>query len=199
MRPHSRHEQEVVGYYTPDVAEHLALGGSHDVHHVVGVAPLPAHAQHLLKQTLAAGVGRELEVVAAFVACECKQHHPFAVVSEKRAHAVLAHVGCYGKSVDVVFSEERTCIHGRGVADVAAFGVGDDEVVRAVGLEVVYGFLESDHPLYSESLVEGQVGFVCHAIGCRGVDDGLVESEYRIFVVQQMLRYFFQIGVESHA
>ena len=157
---YARHEEEVVGNELAHVCEHLALCGSHNIHHVVLVAPFLRLCEHLLKQACALFVGCELEVVAALVACEGEQHHPLVLVAQEGRHAVLAHVGCHGKRVDVILLEEGACIHGACVAYVAALGIGYDEVVGIVLLKIGHGLLEGHDALHAEGLVEGQVGLV---------------------------------------
>ena len=118
---------------------------------------------------------------------------------EERGYAVFAHVGCHGDGIDVVFVEECACVHVGSIPDVSAFGVGDDEVVGILFLDVAYGLFVSSYSVNTERLVECEVGLVCHAVGCRCVDDGFVELEQRVVHVEQMDGYALGIGVESHA
>ena len=53
--------------------------------------------------------------------------------------------------------------------------------------------------LESVALVEGEVGLVGHAVVGRGVDDGLVEGEDGIFLVQEMSGNLLGVGVEAYA
>ena len=49
------------------------------------------------------------------------------------------------------------------------------------------------------ALVEGEVGFIRNGVFGRGVDDGSVESEDRVVVIQQMRRNLLQIRVKPDA
>ncbi len=122
-------------------------------------------------------------VVATLVGSECQENHPFAWILEEWCHAVLAHVGSNGEGIEVDFLEEGAGIHRAGVADVATFGIRDDEVLGIVLVEVRDGLLERNPALHAHALVESEVGLVCHAIGCCGVDDGLVEGEDGVFLM----------------
>ena len=135
-------------------------------------------------------VFRQLEVVRAFVAGQCKQNYPFALIGEERRNAVFAHIGGNGYGIYIQLFEERACIHGRGVSDVSAFGVGDDELVGIVLLDVVHGLLESDPAFHAHAFVKSKVGLVGDAEVGRCVDDSFVESEDRIFLLSADVRGF---------
>ena len=188
----------MVGGELADIGEHGSLCGTHHIHHVLVVAPFLAPAQHLFKEAFALGVGGELEIVAALVAGECQQHYPLVLIAQEGGHAVFAHIGSDGECVNIVFFKEGAGIHGRCIADVASFGIGNDEMVGIVLLEIVDGLLEGHHALDAEGLIEGEVGFVRHAVGGGGVDDGFVESEDGILLVQQVLWNLLGVGVETH-
>ena len=189
----------MVGHYLAYFLEGLSLCGAHHVHHLVVAGPLLALAQNLLEEFLAVGALCQLEVVAALVAGKRKEDDPLAVVAQEGGYAVLAHVGRYGNGVEIVFLEERPCVHGRSVADVATLGISDDELVGVVLLDVLYRLLESHETFHAESLVEGKVGLVCHAVCGGGIYDGLVEREDGVFLVQEVGRYFLQVGVKAYA
>ena len=142
MCAHTGHQKEMVGGYTADVLECLALGGAYDIHHLVGVCPFLALVQHLLKELLTVGVLGKLEVVASLVAGKCKQDDPFAFIAQEGSNTVLAHIGGNGYGVHVDFFKERAGIHGTGVADVAALGVGDNHLLGVVLVEILDGLLE---------------------------------------------------------
>ena len=188
----------MVGSHLADVLKHLALCGTYHVHHVVGISPFLTLPQHFLKQAFTVLVGGELEVVATLVGGECQENHPFVWVLEERCHAVLAHVGSNGEGIEVDFLEEGAGIHRAGVADVATFGIRDDEVLGIVLVEVRDGLLKRNPALHAHALVESKVGLVCHAIGCCGVDNRLVEGEDGVFLLQQVLRNLLDVGVETY-
>ena len=125
--------------------------------------------------------------MTAFVRRQGQQDNPLALVAEEGRDAVFTHIGGDGQRVNVVFFEEGTGIHGAGVANVATFGVGNDEVLRVVLLEIFDGLLEGHESLDAEGLVESEVGLVRHAIGCGGVDDSLVKRKDGVFFLQQVL------------
>ena len=68
-------------------------------------------------------------------------------------------------------------------------------MVRA---KIVDGFLIGLPSFHTKALVEGQIGFVGHAIGGGGVDDGFVEVENGVFGVEKVGGDFLQIGVEAN-
>ena len=96
---------------TTDILEHLATCGSYDKHHVLRRTPFLTFAHHFLEEPFAVFILRELEIEASLVARECKHDDPLALVLEERRHRVLAHVGSYGESVDIVFFKEGTRVH----------------------------------------------------------------------------------------
>ena len=210
MCANTGHEQKSIRSNLSDVLEQLASRGTDDVHHVLVVTPLLALANDFLKEALAILIFRELEVERAFVAGQGKQDDPMILFNSlslgegwgeanERRHAVLAHIGSDGQRIDVVLAEERAGIHLAGVADVAALGVGYDELVRIVLLQVLDCLLESHQSLHTGCLVEGQVRFVSDAIGRSGIDDGLVESEYRVSLREQVLGNLLEVGVKADA
>ena len=134
-----------------------------------------------------------------FVAGQCKQDNPFILVGEERGNTVFTHVGSYGYRVYVQFFKECTCVHGRGIADVAALGIGYDELVRVVLLDVVYGLFKGNPAFYSHALIEGEIRFVGDTqVGCC-IDNCFVEGEDRVFFFQQVFRDFLNIRVQTYA
>ena len=81
-------------------------------------------------------------------------------------------------------TEETAGIHLRSVADIAAFGIGDDEMVGIMLAKVGYRLLEGIQTGIAQLLVKGQVGLVCHTVGSGGVDDSAVERIDGIFFCQ---------------
>ena len=136
--------------------------------------------------------------MAAFVRGECQEDDPLAFVLEERSHAVLAHVGSHREGIEVDFFEEGAGIHRAGVADVAALGIGDDEVLWVVLVEVLDGLLKRNPSLHAHALIESEVGLVCHTIGCGGINNCLVEGKDGVFLLQQMLWNLLDVGVETH-
>ena len=65
--------------------------------------------------------------------------------------------------------------------------------------EVANGLLEGQPAACAGALVEGEVGFIRNGLFGRGVDDGLVESEDGVVVIQQMRRNLLQIRVKPDA
>lgn len=192
-------QQEVFGGDAAHVGEEFALRGTHDKHQLVVGGPGLGDAQHLLKEAFALCVGSELEVLRPLVRGQSQHDDPVSLVVEERFHAIFSHVGSHRYGVDVEMLEEAACIHLRGIAYVAAFGVGDDELVGIVFLDVTDGFLKGFPPFEAEALIEGEVGFVGHTQVGRGVDDGFVEGEDGVFFLQEMLRYLLDVGIETYA
>ena len=200
LSTHARHQQEMIGHDATDVLEQTALCGADDVHHVVGHTPLLALLQDFFEEAVALCVLRELEVMAPLVRRQGQQYDPVTFVLQERTDAVLAHVGCHGEGIDLCIAlEERAGIHGAGVSDVATLSVGNDEVVGILLVEIVDGALVGLPSFDAVSLVEGQVGLVSHTVGCRGVDDGSVETEQRVVLAEQVLRNLADVGVETDA
>ena len=71
-------------------------------------------------------------------------------------------------------------------------------MVGVLSLNILDGLLKGDYALDAKGFIESQIGLIGHAVGGRGIDDGLVEGEYRVFLRQQMLRYLFEVGVQTH-
>ena len=187
------------GHNLADVLEGAALGGAYHVHHLFVTCPFLGFAEHLLEEAFALRVFCQLKVVRAFVAGQCKQDYPFALVGEERGNTVLAHIGGNGYGVYIQFFEERAGIHGRGVSDVTAFGVGNDELVGIVLLDVVHGLLESYPAFHAHAFVKSKVGLVGNAeVGCC-IDDSFIESEDRVFFFQQMFGDFLDVGIKTYA
>ena len=197
LRAHAGHEEEVIGDNATNVGKEAALRGTDHVHHAIGVGPLAAGAQHVLIEGTTFGIGDELEIMAALVGGERQEDDPTIGVIEEGGDGVFAHVGGDGERVDARLAEESAGIHGRSVADVAALGIGDDELIGMVRANVVDGFLIGLPTFHAEALVESKVGLVGHTVGGGGVDDGFVESKNGIFVLEQVSGDFLQVGVET--
>ena len=131
----------MIGGYLADVLEHPTLGGTDDVHHVFWSAPLLRNFQHLLKEPFAVGIFCHLEIHRTFVAGQCQQNDPLAVIAEEGGDGVFAHIGRDGQGIDIVLLEEGFGVHLRRVADITALGIGDDEVVGVFLLQIVDGGL----------------------------------------------------------
>ena len=95
--------------------------------------------------------------------------------------------------------EEAAGIHCGGVADVAAFCVGDDELVGIILFQILYCLFQSGPAFDAEAFIECEVWLVCHAVRSSGVDYCFVELENRIGVVFQMLRDFLDVSVKAYA
>lgn len=195
----TRHEQEVVGRDAADVGKEAALRGAYDVHHTVCSGPLLRCAQYFLEQPLTCFVLGQLEVVRTFVAGQRQEYDPFPVVAEERGHAVLSHVGSHCQCVEIHLFEERAGIHGRRVADVAAFGVGNDELLGIVLFQVADRLFKGGPAFQSSALVKGEVRLVGDAVGGRGVDDSLVEGKDGVVLAEQVGGYFLYVRVEADA
>ena len=78
-------------------------------------------------------------------------------------------------------------------------GIGDDEVVGVVGLEVGDGLFVCLVALEAVALVEGEVGLVGHAVVGRSVNDGLIEGEDGILLCQEVSGDLLGVGVEAYA
>ena len=136
--------------------------------------------------------------MAAFVRGECQEDDPLTLILEERSHAVLAHIRSHSEGIEVDFFEEGAGIHCAGVADVAALGICDDEVLWVVLVEVLDGLLKRNPSLHAHALIESEVGFVSHTIGCGGINNCLVEGKDGVFLLQQMLWNLLDVGVETH-
>ena len=189
-------EQEVVGSKTAHVFKQTTAGGTDDIHHPVVTAPGGGDAEHFLKEALALGVFRHLKIQGAFVARGGEEDDPLAGIVQERGDAVLAHVGSHGEGVHIEFFKERAGIHGGGVADVAALGVGNDEMVGMIGANVFHSADEGLPTFQTAAFIEGEVGLETHAIGRGGVNDGAVKLKDGIFGICQMGGKFALIGVK---
>ena len=66
-------------------------------------------------------------------------------------------------------------------------------------LEVSDGFFERYHAFHTIGLVESEVRFVGHTVGCSGVDNSLIKLEDGIVEVEDALGHLLGVGVQSHA
>ena len=137
--------------------------------------------------------------MGAFVACQCQEDYPLAFVSQERSNTVLTHVRGYGYRVDVQFVEECAGIHGRGISNVTTFGIGNDELVGIVFLDIFHSLFKSDPAFHAHALIESEVRFVGNAKVSRCVDDGFIEGEDRIFFFQQVFRDFLDVCIQTYA
>ena len=193
-----------------DVLKHLSLCGTNYVHHVLVVAPFLTLLQYLLKQALAILVLHQLEVVTALIAGKSQQHHPFAVVAQEWCNAVLAHVRSNGQRIYIVLLKESLGVHLRCVTDIAALGIGYNQVLGIVLLQIFDNALESSHTLNAVSLVEGQVGLVGHTVGSSSINNAGAKlkqhAEGHLFLLVLFLHnllqafgHLVQVCVQSHA
>ena len=171
-------EKERIGCDATNVLKHLALGSAHDKHDLIFGAPGLDGAKHLFEEACRSAIdGRKLEVMRALVGGQGKANHPLALIAEKRFQGVLSHVGSHGDGIDVEMLKERTGIKRRGVANVAALGIGDDELIGILLANVADSLLEGNSTFYAKLLVESEIRLVGDAIGFSGIDNGLVELE----------------------
>ncbi len=175
---------------------------AHDYKHDLLVGgPLLCLGEHILEEAGAGDGLGELEVARAGVGGQRQQDDPFALMAEERLHAVRTHVGSHGEGVDAEIVEEGAGVERRGVADVATLRVGDDQLIGIFLADVGHGLCEHLPTLGSESLVEGGVGLVGHAVGGSGVDDGLIEGEHCLGLAEAAVGdacgEFQRVAVES--
>ena len=182
-----------------NVLEHLSLSGTYHIHHIGIVAPLLALLQHLLKESFAVFVLSHLEIQRALVGCKSQEDYPLVLISQEGLHAVLTHIRGDSQGIKVVLLKECTGIHSRCVADIPSLGIGDDEVMGIMLVQIVNGLFKGHDSLHAEGFIESQIGLVGHTVVCRGIYDGLVEGEDRVFLIQQMGRNFLQVGIQSYA
>ncbi len=121
---------------------------------------------------------------------------------EERPHRILAHVGSESNGMAVHCVEERAGIACGGVAYVAAFCVGDNELVGVVFAYIGHGIRQRLPSFRAVAFVESGIGLVCHAIGGCGIDYGFVEGQdccRRICVGTKRSGHACGIGVEAYA
>lgn len=170
-------QEEMARCQTAHVGDEFAAGGAHDVHHVDGRTPFGGAFHDALEDAGTVDVGYHLEVLAALVGGEGQNHGPFVGEFEEGLDRVLAHVGGEGDGVDAVTLEEGLGVHAGGVADVAAFGVGNKEHFGVGAFDVGAGAFKGFDALGAKGLVEGKIRLVGHGKGGGGVDNGAVEGE----------------------
>ena len=203
LRSHARHKQETVGNNATYGGEHVGFGGAHHVHHIVGSAPFLGGLEHRFEQLFSCfGIFDKLEIESSFVGGQRQQYHPLAFVSGERHHGVLAHVRGNGHGVKIeiaVGCKESLGVLLRGVAYVAAFGVGNGEHRRRQRAKILHGLFQRHKAADAHTFVKSQIGFVSHGVILCGVDNCLVESKDWVGFGKQVLGYLFKVGVESHA
>jgi len=117
-------------------------------------------------------------------------------------HLLLDFMGSLSGNIS---SKKCTRVELAGVADVAALGAGDDELVGVLLAEVLHRLLEGDPFLHAVCLVEGQIGLVGDSVGYRYVDNRFVkfkdgvETLFLRCTLNEVLRHFLQVSVQSHA
>lgn len=201
LSAHARNEKEGVGDYLAYITEHLGFGGSDDIHHIVGVAPLLGGLEDTLEETFAGGtVFHKLEVESTLIGGEGEEDDPLAVVGGEGDDGILTHIGGDGESVEVevaVGGEESFGVLLGGVAYVATFGVGYEEGFLIERVEVADGELELTEAFDTHGFVEGEVGFVSYGVVDSGIDDGFVEEEDAVGLRGEMTRHLVEVGVEA--
>ena len=95
--------------------------------------------------------------------------------------------------------EETSGVEFGGVAYVAAFGVGYDELVGIVFFKISDCTFQCVPSCSSEAFVECHVRFVGHAIGCCSVYDRFVEIENGIRSLRDVARDFQRVCVKTDA
>ena len=193
-------EEEAAGGGTAHLADEFTAGGANDEHGVDGCAPFLHAFHHVFEQRCIVFVFNHLEVEGAFIGSKSEHHGPFVLKFEEWFYGVFAHVGSDGDGVDTHLIEECASVHTGGVAYVAAFSVGNDELVRIVLSDVLTSLLEGTEAVGAERFVEGQVGFVGHGVGGGGIDYGFVELEQALGTFfGEVFWHFGLVGVEANA
>jgi len=93
--------------------------------------------------------------------------------------------------------EERAGVHLRRIADVATFRIGNDKLVGMMLTKVLHRLLEGHDALHAERFVECHVRLIGYAIGSSGFDNRLVESEDRVFLLQEVLRNLLDVRIQT--
>ena len=140
-----------------------------------------------------------LEILRTFVGGQCQEDDPFVLEIEERLDGVLAHVGSHGQGIGLQGVEESLGVVGRGVPDVAALGIRDDEDVRVVVLDVLDGALQTLPAFGAIDLIESCVGLVSHGVRCGVVDNLLVELKNGVIHGQEFLRNLVDVGIQADA
>ena len=123
----------------------------------------------------------------------------FVLEVEERLHGILAHVRCHRQCIGFQGVEEGLGVVGRGVADVAALCIRDDENLRVVVLDVLNGKFKTLPAFGTVDLIKCRVGLVGHCVGCGLVDDLLVEFKDGVVHGQEVLWDLVDVGVETDA
>jgi hypothetical protein len=198
---YARNEEEGVGDYLTYITEHLGLGCSDDIHHIVEVAPLLGGLEDTLEETFAGGaVFHKLEVESTLIGSEGEEDDPLAVVGGEGDDGILSHIRGDGESVEVevaVGREEGFGVLLGGVANVSTFGVSDKEGFFIERVEVADGELELTEAFDAHGLVEGEVGFVCYGVVDGGIDDGFVELEDAVGLGGEVTGHLVEVGIEA--
>jgi hypothetical protein len=188
-------EQKMLGRKLPHPHKSFGVGGANHKHQVFGAAPFLDSLQHRFPEGLP-GIFKPaaLEVAAALVGSERQHDGPLAGMAEEWGYAVFAHIRRHGDGIATHLLEKCFGVHVAGVANVAALGIGDDQVLLA---DIFYRFVECCPAFWSKCFIKSQVGLVCHAELTGSIDDCLVERQDWIAFLVQVLGDFLQLGVES--
>ncbi|OAV63781.1 hypothetical protein Barb4_04734 [Bacteroidales bacterium Barb4] len=197
---HTGDKQKMPRRILPHIQQHLPLRGTDHIHYPLLIRPFLRLLQYLFKQTLAAGILRKLKILRAFVGSKSQQNHPAVGINKERLHAVFTHIGGDGDGIRLVCTaEESAGVHLRRIADVTALGIGNNKLIGIVFANICHCLLKGKQTLYAQTLVESHVWLESYTIiGCC-INDSLVESENRVFLVQQVWGYLCDIGVQSYA
>ncbi len=71
--------------------------------------------------------------------------------------------------------------------------------IGMVRLDVFHGLLQALPPCQPAAFIKGDIGLVGNRHFRRGIDNRLIEFEYRVFRIKQVLRDFRNVGIQSDA
>ncbi len=189
----------MVGNDFADALQRFGFGGAHHVHDLVRRSPAAAFFQHRFIQPFAGGfVGKILEIFRAFVGGQHQDDGPFAFVSQERGNGIQPHIRSQCDGIEVECFKKSAGVQCGCVADVAAFGIGNQEDVFCFLPDVTHGFCQAFPAPGAQQFVKGKVRLVGYGQVMGGIHDGFVEFKNRIRNNFKVFRDFIDVRIQTY-
>ena len=172
------------------------LRGSDDEHQIFRAAPGGCFSEYIFKKRFAGFEFLKLKIEAAAIRGQTEYDGPFSLKTEERADGIFAHVRCHRERICPHFFKKSGRVKPRGVADIAAFGIGDDEMV---GADFADNFFKRQPARRAEGLEKREVRFEGHAMRFRRVNYLSAKFKNGVFKTEQMSGQLRHFRVEADA
>lgn len=110
----------------------------------------------------------------------------------------MPHIWGHGNGIGIEVFQESSRIHAGSIANVAPFGIGNDEYLGVFLPDIADGHLQAHPASCSKGFIKGNVRFVGHRMSLSGIDNLPVEFKQGVLGITQELRYFLHFRIQSH-